>query len=549
MSKLPLELLDLAATCLQDSPPDLLPPALVCRTWSMVFTARLWHSLNHPPIHRPDLLAQLPRRGHHTRAFALIGGFDSALRDLVFASCPHLISLDLTLAKSLNQASALLLAKCLPRLKVLRLNSCHGQAMSWLSGLQALEALQELEFVNSAAVLIDQDLNWDQAQAQEPDDPPTHNFAFASWNDASATESLETKFKELLPDYLGSFLMTRAHTLLRLDLEGSDLQGLELFRDPLAGCATPRLSPIALDGSRQVLALRHLNLAETTVYSTGSLIEPLLRQCPHLETLDLSGNFDEAWSWFQWSILQTYCLKLKSLNLSKMSFIGSLPLVQIVRSCAGLDTLIAAQSNIASEVLEAIVERACDHTQDHLGRSSFLELDVSWCSDVSQEALQHIVERVPTLQSLKFSWCPQVDLSIFQSQWTCVGLEVLEAQGLDGPSPALVGFDLPWERCLFERVSRLECLQRLAIGSNEMVVSKTNGFDMATLQSLRQLQSFELVGNEDYPLGLPEMQALASALVKLKHFHFGLGLVEKKMQTWLAGARPDIQQIETQFYY
>ncbi|KAF9980649.1 hypothetical protein BGZ75_008189 [Mortierella antarctica] len=156
---------------------------------------------------------------------------------------------------------------------------------------------------------------------------------------------------------------------------------------------------------------------------------------------------------------------------------------------------------------------------------------------------------VPTLQSFKLSWCPQADMSIFQGQWTCNGLKVLEAQGLDGPSPVLAGFDLPWERCLFQRVSRLGCLQRLAIGSDEMVVSETNGFDMATLQGLKQLQSFELVGNEDHPLGLPELQALASALVRLERFHFGLGLVEKKMQTWLAGARPDIEQIETQFYY
>ncbi|KAF9956942.1 hypothetical protein BGZ70_009695 [Mortierella alpina] len=140
-------------------------------------------------------------------------------------------------------------------------------------------------------------------------------------------------------------------------------------------------------------------------------------------------------------------------------------------------------------------------------------------------------------------------MGVFQGQWTCAGLEVLEAQGLDGPASGLAGFDLPWELCLFRQVSRLECLRRLAIGSNEMVVSEAHGFEMATLQSLRQLQSLELVGNEDIPLGLPEMRALASALVRLERFHFGLGLVDKKMQYWLAGARPDIQQMETQYYY
>ncbi|KAF9927422.1 hypothetical protein BGZ67_007531 [Mortierella alpina] len=389
-----------------------------------------------------------------------------------------------------------------------------------------------------AAALVDQD----QGQEQEQDDPPAHNFGFASWSGYSELESTGTDFKDLAPDHLGSFLVARAHTLLRLDLGGSDLQGFELFHDPVTGHGTPSVSSLAIDSSRHILALRHLSLAETTVSSTGSIVEPLLRQCPDLEYLDLSGNFDEAWSSFQWPILHSHCPSLKSLNVSKMSSIDNLQLVQVIRSCAGLDTLVAAQSNIASEVLEAIVERVFDW-------SPFLELDVSWCSDVSKVALQHIAEMVPTLQSFKLSWCPQADMSIFQGQWTCNGLKVLEAQGLDGPSPVLAGFDLPWERCLFQRVSRLGCLQRLAIGSDEMVVSETNGFDMATLQGLKQLQSFELVGNEDHPLGLPELQALASALVRLERFHFGLGLVEKKMQTWLAGARPDIEQIETQFYY
>ncbi|KAF9951360.1 hypothetical protein BGZ72_007111, partial [Mortierella alpina] len=298
-----------------------------------------------------------------------------------------------------------------------------------------------------------------------------------------------------------------------------------------------------------ILALRHLSLAEVTVSSTGAVIEPLLRQCPDLQHLDLSGNFDEAWSSFKWPVLQSYCLKLKSLNVSKMSSIDNLQLMQVIKSCTGLDTLIAAQSNIASGVLEAIAERAYDYTQGCHKRSSFLELDVSWCSDISQDALQLVVERVPTLQSLKFSWCPHLDLSIFQCQWACIELNVLEAQGIDSPSQILAGFDSQWERCSFERVSRFESLQRLAMGSNDMVVSVTNGFNTATLQSLRQLQSFELAGNEDYPLGLPEMEALASALARLEHFHYGLGLVDKKMQIWLAGARPDIQQTETQLYF
>ncbi|CAO3564915.1 unnamed protein product [Mortierella alpina] len=490
-------------------------------------------------IHRPDFRAQLPRQGCHTRTFTLIGSFDSVLRDLVFASCPQLSSLDLTLAKSLDQAGILLLVQCLPRLRALRLNSCVGQELAWLSSLHALSSLQELDFVASAAALISQDQDQDQDQ-----DDPVHDFGAATWSVSSAAVSVESA-----PDHLGSFLVARTRTLLRLNLEGSDLQGFELFRDPHKGLGKPRLLPRTADSGRQILALRHLSLSEITVSSTGFVVEPLLRQCPDLEHLDLSGNFDEAWSSFQWPILQSHCLNLKSLNVSKMSSVDNSQLVEVINSCTGLDTLVAAQSNIASEVLQAIVERVCGHAQSRYGGSPFLELDVSWCSDVSNAALQQMAELVPTLQSLKFSWCPQVDLSIFQGQWTCVGLKVLEAQGLDRPAPLLATFDLPWELCLFQQVSRLECLLRLAIGSNEMVVSEAHGFNMATLQSLRQLQSFELVGNEDSPLGLPEMQALASALVSLERFHFGLGLVDKKMQSWLAGARPDIEQMESQYYY
>ncbi|KAG0198385.1 hypothetical protein BGX28_008191 [Mortierella sp. GBA30] len=529
----PNELLDQVASTLQEHRSDLLTAALVCTAWSPVFTARLWHTLDMPPVHKPAFLVSLPRNGHHTRTLSLLGSFGIDLRNMFFSSCPQLVELDLTLALSLGRSSLSLMIKCLPRLKILRLNSCHSQAISWLIDLRKLEFLEHLDFMYCM---------------NDDSDHNSVDIAHISTNDPTMvlTGSDVTR-----PDYLGPLLAARVSTLKRLSFEGSDLLGFELFSDFAPDASAITSTAVIIDVNREprpVLALRYLNLSRLAISRTSSIVEPLLRQCPDLLHLDISGNYDDLWGMFQWSILSSHCPNLRSLDLGQLSSIDNDQLIRVVRACTGLSTLIANQSNIESRVLDAIVDCVANQPRDCHLRAPFLELDISWCSNVSKEAVQRVLEVASTLHVIKFSWCDQLDMGIFLSKWSCLGLRILEAQGLDRPSQDTI-LEMTWERLVFARVSGFEHLRRLVLGSSEMVVSLASGFNLLCNSGLRQLRHLHLVGTEELPMGRHEMEALASAFPNLTHFHFGLGLVDKDMQTWLAGARPLLRQEEQRIYY
>ncbi|KAF9350849.1 hypothetical protein BGX34_000960 [Mortierella sp. NVP85] len=564
------ELLEHIALFLADSRSDIKRAGLVCKAWLPIFTARLWHTLDLPPHNRQTaIIALLPRYGCHIRSLTLVGQFD---QDTFFKSCRNLTLLDLTLA-SLNVESLSNMVKCLPYLQVLRFNACYGMGLAWFSPLKGLEYLQELTFMNDAdnyhdkttldMNMLDMDMDTldtdnldidnqdmgDQGSSELPEgdedlNAPSPDIVFASQDDEMDEE---TYMDHLKPDYLGEFLVARASTLRKLVFEGSDVLGLKLFEAydlPMDDTEVERPSSL-VDERPPVLALRHINFSKTSVYRTTLVIEPLLRQCPDLEVLDISGCIEESWINFEWSILSQSCLKLTTLNVSGFIELDNDQLVQVVRACLGLRVLIASQSNIASKVLDAIVDKWIG------GQNPFLELDVSWCAEVDQESLEKVVHNITTLKRLNFSWC-QIDTSIFQQPWCCLELEGLEAQGLD-PPPLCNSEDVEW--AVFKQLSRLRHLRRLVLGSDEMRVSKDRGFglllaDEGTGQcGLSHLEYLELVGHEDLPFGQAEMEVIADGFPRLKRFHFGLNLVPQQMQNWLAERRPDIQQEENVVYH
>ncbi|KAG0366279.1 hypothetical protein BGZ54_005579 [Gamsiella multidivaricata] len=515
----------------------------------------------------------------------------------MFTSCPQLTLLDLTLTRCLTVDVVQQMVQCLPRLRTLRLNCCYGQGISWLSILRQLECLQELAFINDTPEYFYDDppanpdgqtllpvpytlddLEQDQNGSDLNDDTvdgTSENDSGGSEGDAELefefmltqdTSDIDEDEKNLRPDYLGTFLVARAPTLLKLSFEGSDLVGFKLFEafDHLPNdSADTEATLSALDRERPpLLALKYLNLAKTSVLQTRYVIEPLLRQCPNLEVLDISGNFEAPWDRLQWSILPQYCLNLRSLNLSQLSSIDNDQLIQVVQACLGFCSLIASQSNIQSKTLNAIVDRHIGGQQQQQQRAaSFVELDVSWCPDVSQEAIERVLLHVPTLKSIKISWCQQVELSVFQARWSCLGLQELEVEGLDKPRSddgevTPCGRLVEWT--MFERVSQLRLLERLVIGSNEVVISIAEGFGQLELEDdvegdrvkrLQYLRHLGLVGNVDHPLARPEMEVLARAFPRLRHLHFGIGLLSQEMQSWLVDKRPDILQEEQRIYY
>ncbi|KAF9356389.1 hypothetical protein BGX26_005334 [Mortierella sp. AD094] len=584
------ELLEAIASFLQGSRTDVVNASFVCKAWSAVFTPYLWHTLDLPPIFRPDFILGLSQHGNGIRSLRVIGRFDL---ELVFKSCSQLQLLDLTLARSLDIISLKNMVECLPRLKILRLNCCYGQGLAWLSPLMELEFLQELSFNNGTPDCQEDDLSnpavhelvqWGSVESMEEDsgisdgggdvtgteDEGTEvEYAFMPTQDAIDSDNEEVAFR---PDHLGDFLAARASTLRRLSFEGSDLVGFNLFEalkntgtmtelEARSATSTSALCTSCLP----ILALKYLNLAKTSIHRSRSVVEPLLRQCPELEVLDISWNFDPPWDEFQWSILHQYCLKLTSLNIGGLSSVDNDQLVRVVRLCPGLCSLIAPQSNLLNSVLDAIVDRCVTGLTGSEGGGTaqqpapFLELDVSWCTGITQDAVESVLQHLATLKSIKFSWCQQIDLSVFRHRWSCLDLQELEAQGLDKPAACDPESKNTPEYTMFEQISRFRSLKRLVIGSDEVSVSLENGFgllgsngsgsmDNQVHMPLSRLEYLELVGSE-CTMREPELTVIVDSLPRLTHFHFGLGLVTPEMQAWLSNRRPDIHQDEQQIYY
>ncbi|KAG0007078.1 hypothetical protein BGZ65_009383 [Modicella reniformis] len=489
------------------------------------------------------------------------------------------------------------MVKYLPHLRILRINGCYGMGLAWLRPLQDLEYLQELAFMNDTefdcndiihiydeSVVADIDDDW-QGNAADNDDEDIDQFD--DFEPAAEEEEEGTFMKYRKTDYLGEFLVARASTLTRLSFEGSDVLGFKLF----VACEPPPLSPTTEDAAEAgkvglsmvvdrpcppILGLKYVNFSKAGIDRAALVIEPLLRQCPDLEILDVSNCLESSWSRFQWSILSHACLKLSTLNFGGFGEIDNDQLILVIQACHGLRSLIAYQTNIEDKVLEAIVDKWIGGQGGgggdiHLSPRAqpFLELDVSWCTNLKQGSIERVVQTISTLKSIKFSWCQYIEMSVFQRPWGCLNLEELEAQGLD-QSPGHKSNEECIEVSIFRQVSKLKRLRRLVIGSDVMLVVRDKGFGLLLESEEREqqqeeeeqqqqqqqqqvgllgLEYLDFVGHEDFPLGESEVEVIATAFPKLKHFHYGVGLVPGEMRELLTKMRPEIQQKEERVYF
>ncbi|KAI9238764.1 MAG: hypothetical protein BYD32DRAFT_412855 [Podila humilis] len=530
------ELLEAIATYLDS--PDLISAACVCKIWSSVFIARVWHTLNNSHLLNP-MFKLLPLNGHLVRSLTIVGNVDGALME----HCRLLDVLDLTLAPLDLHALENLVQK-FPRLRRLTLNGCYGQGLAWLQILQKLKHLECLRFLddqvtddlvevggeNDVSESDEEEEEEEEEHSQEHDDDPEYLFDHDSFG--------ENDDQDRLPfDYLGDLLVARARTLTELSLRGCSLRGFDLWED----LSSPSITP-------PILALRRLSLAETSVKSSDVVV--LLKQCPELKELDLSGNFEPSWDSFPWSIL--HATQLTRLNLSQMC-IDNKQLAQALLDCKGLASLIASQSNIQDTVLDTVVESL----------DGLVELDVSWCPEISEAAVARMLQRAATLKSLKLSWCAGVQSTIFRVPWACTRLEILEAQGLDRPpKEGRIGpnnvhdrvkqdegeeeDELECDRAMFVQLSSLTELHRLVVGSSTTIISVSHGFGL--MRWLSKLQELVLVGDDAHPMRLEELRLVAQ-FPHLSSFEFSLGLVDSAGQTALAGMKPSLKQQEQEIYF
>ncbi|KAG0347536.1 hypothetical protein BG004_007547 [Podila humilis] len=606
------ELLDAIAVHLQFFPRDLISAACVCKIWSPVFVARIWRSIAYTQLSDLTFQAALPQHGQHVRSLAIIG---SANLLPMLKNCPQLEAFDWTLAPNMDIHLLKRIVEGFPRLRRLTLNGCHGQSIAWIQILQNLEHLESLRFLDSfpqyVSYLAQQSIEAQehlQSLEQGSGDDDEHELASESGdgddvyhsqsNGSTETSSIpeydfdptydpfdassgDEDLEQLRFDFLGEFLVKRAPTLKELDLHGSSLRGIKLWAPTLE--SPPSLS--SPQGDRPILALQRLCVAETCTRRPDDVVVPLLKQCPDLRSLDLSSNHDHSWDSFPWIILEEYNPRLSRLNLTQMGNIDNTVLCRIIRACAGLSSLLVSQTDIQDEVLDTLVELS---TQGSGQRQPLLELDISWCSEISQAAVTRIVQSLATLKSLKMSWCANIESTIFQGKWLCTGLEEFEAQGLEDPTgrdqeQGAIGWyydsmeseedtddeeeeddeeedDIYMtdseeqcsgkeiDRALFGLLSSLSKVRRLAVGSSTTVISVAHGFKKLGEGRLGNLEELVLVGDCEYPLGLRELTVIAQ-FPRLCSFEFSLGLVGDMEQLTLAALRPHLRQEELEVYF
>ncbi|KAG0094026.1 hypothetical protein BGZ93_009404 [Podila epicladia] len=529
--------------------PDLASAACVCKTWSSVFTARIWNTLHVHHLSNPRFLELLPQNGHLVRSLMIVGTVDWPP---LLEHCRLMDVLDMT-STSLDINVLEGIVWSFPRLRHLTLNGCHGQGLACLQILQELEHLECLEFLDCDPEVIEDSVEvegevseseeQEQSDSEVDDDQDDPEYHFDPSDPFG--ESYE---QEMVPfDYLGNFLVVRARTLTELSLRGSSLRGFTLWDE---SSLQPTIFP--------VLALKRLSLAATSIRICDVVV--LLKQSTGLEELDLSENFEPSWDNFPWWILG-HIPKLAKLNLSQLC-IDNDQLAQVLRGCKEIRSLIASQSNIQDVVLDTIAK------MNALGDQRLVELDISWCPEVSEAGVAMMLG-VATLKSLKLSWCAKVESTIFGVPWACAQLEILEAQGLDSPKKKehRIGHTEndhgrietedrgeeeeddteEYDRVMFARLSYLTELHRLAVGSSTTVVSGRHGFGLLNSR-LTKLQQLNLIGDDEYPMGREELRLVAQ-FPRLSSFEFSLGLVDGAGQTALAGMRPSLRQQEQEIYF
>ncbi|KAG0342361.1 hypothetical protein BG000_005164 [Podila horticola] len=531
------ELLESIASHLNS--PDLISAACVCKAWSPIFIARIWHTVHNRRLSHPRFQELLAQNGRLVRSLTTVGTVDWPL---LLEHC-QLDVLDMTLTP-LDIHLLEHIVQSFPRLRRLTLRGCYGQDLAWLQVLQELKHLECLKFLDCdpeiTEDLVEEDDVGSHGEEQEETDEEDDDLDDPEYHFDPDESFDETNEQKKLPfDYLGDLLVA-ARTLTELNLHGSSLHGFELWENLSSS-----------ESQTSILALKRLSLAETSVMPSNVVV--LLKQCPRLEELDLSGNFEPSWENFPWSILGRLTT-LAKLNLSQL-YIDSEQVAQVLRDCTGLTSLTASQSNIQDTVLDSIVEMSLGDQ-----RLPLVELDVSWCPEISEAAVARILS-VVALKSLKLSWCAKVESTIFRVPWACIQLEVLEAQGLDHPSKEKIGIKenghnhvqteeedgtVDYDQAMFAQLSCLIELQRLVIGSSTTTVSVSKGFRL--LSGLSKLQELILVGDDEYPMGEEELKLIAQ-FPRLSSFEFSVGLVDGAGQTALAGMRPSLRQQEQEIYF
>ncbi|MBT7088704.1 hypothetical protein HN928_07060, partial [bacterium] len=188
--------------------------------------------------------------------------------------------------------------------------------------------------------------------------------------------------------------------------------------------------------------LPHLNLSGC--YLTDASVEAIVRACPELRSLNLSGCTE----------LRNPQIKLKlltHLDLSGCYDLTDAAIQAIVENCPNLINLNLNRCHQITDATVGIIAKNCPKLKSlnlngcnlkapHIKSKSLTHLTLKGCHQITDEAIQAIAENCPNLISLDLNGCHQItDETIKAIAKYCPKLRNLNLSGCSNLTDATVG--------------------------------------------------------------------------------------------------------------
>ncbi|KAG0319057.1 hypothetical protein BGZ97_002851, partial [Linnemannia gamsii] len=240
-----------------------------------------------------------------------------------------------------------------------------------------------------------------------------------------------------------------------------------------------RLERVAME-SLGVTPLRIRTLALTRSSPTGSFVRNILRNAPMLREFSLARNLHSALLTEDLLPGPDMYEHLVSLNLESCKTIASEALLAVLRLCTGLERINLCGTFVDDTALDVIASNSQRLTSLNLG----------WCAQISDVGLLQVLTASQQLIFLDISSHGVLTAGIFRPDlvWACSQLQTLIMVGIDMMHPG--GLVQANHTMMYNQLSRLLCLQDLAIGAPYQDLQLEAGFDK--MGELVNLESFRV---------------------------------------------------------
>ncbi|KAG0264283.1 hypothetical protein BGZ95_003622 [Linnemannia exigua] len=287
-----------------------------------------------------------------------------------------------------------------------------------------------------------------------------------------------------------------------------------------------RLGRVALD-SLGITPLSIKTLALTRSSPTGSFVRNVLRNSPMLREFSLARNVHSALSVEDLLPEPDMYRYLINLNLESCKSIPSDALLSVLRLCVGLERINLCGTWIDDAALDVIASNSHKLTNLNLG----------WCAQITDAGLLRMLTVSRNLVFLDISSHGVLTAGIFRPDlmWACSRLQTLIMVGIDMMRPG--GRAQINHGMMFDQLSRLSCLQDLAIGGPYLDLRLEAGLDK--MGKLDNLESFR-INHLQNALGEDEIRWLVEVWPKLKRLKVELAALSEPWRRYFRRRRPHL---------